>query len=490
MNAVTPLGSYSAPPLGVRAVARLAEGYAGPCMRVVRARDGAEADIGFDAQGRVDLRAARDFAGTEVLSAGVLWVGLWYDQAGANHLAGRPGACPSLCSERDAFGNGFADCGFVLQDGAKDFYPQPLSRAMDYPETFLPDFGDVATFLVARPTVSLSGNAWITLGDPSDGPFLALLTAERSASTPGGLTLAHRSAAGSDETWAAAGDIAALPRVNPHCLGLVSRRNGVTVFSEDRALLPPVPLPPFARAPRPGGPGATATSGFHAANDLYAAVDFPGAITDGEAQAVMRALAAAFATEARANRLVFDGSSTPRGQGAEANIAYPKIVQGGLDRPVDVFNISVNGYTIDDLAANCRARALPLIRPGVNCIYCPDGVTNSIARGETAQAAFGKLGGLCRLVRAAGARVIVPTAKNRGDLGAAQQAERAAFNALVRAGWREALGAEGLLDVDAIPETQEPSDSRYFQPDGIHNRSPVHVLIGRLAAAVVAPLLV
>lgn len=489
MSPVARFPGCRAPLLGARATVRLAEGYAGACLRVTRAADGAEASIGFDAEGRVDLTAARAFAGTAVLCAGVLRVTAWLDQAGTNHLFGRPGACPSLCSERDAFGGAFPDAGFVMQDGAKDFYPRPLSRALRHAAGFRPDLADAAAFLVARPTVSVSGNAWLTLGDARNGAFLSLFTAERSGSTPGGLTLAAGKGS-EDERWNGIGDITTVPRVNRHCLGLVSRRNGITIFSENRMLPPVAPVAGGIVPAGSGGIGATVTSGFHATNDLYASLDFSGSITDGEAQAVMRALSTAFGTGLRKNRLVADGSSTPRGQGAEANLCYPKLMQGGLDREIDVFNIAVNGYTVDDMIANCPVRVLPLIEAGVNCIYCPDGLSNGLARGDTAEAVYAKLKGLCRTVKTVGARVVAATAKNRGDLGVGGQSERAKLNRMLRANWRGELGADALLDVDAIPETADPGDTRYFQPDRVHNRNPVHVLIAGLAASAVQPLLV
>ncbi|WP_428029269.1 arabinofuranosidase catalytic domain-containing protein [Ancylobacter sp.] len=64
---------------------RLLSAYAGPCVRVRRAADGAEADIGFTATGALDTAALLAFAG-----AGSAFATVWYDQAGAARDASQP----------------------------------------------------------------------------------------------------------------------------------------------------------------------------------------------------------------------------------------------------------------------------------------------------------------------------------------------------------------------------------------------------------------
>lgn len=54
-----------------------ASGYVGPCIRIVRASDSAETDIGFAATGFVDVSAATTFMGASTIT-----VKTWYDQSG------------------------------------------------------------------------------------------------------------------------------------------------------------------------------------------------------------------------------------------------------------------------------------------------------------------------------------------------------------------------------------------------------------------------
>lgn len=74
-RAVAPLSLVSGAS-AIYALVRSGE-YNGPCLRVVRASDSAEQDIGFNTSGFVDVGAARAFAGASAIT-----VKTWYDQSG------------------------------------------------------------------------------------------------------------------------------------------------------------------------------------------------------------------------------------------------------------------------------------------------------------------------------------------------------------------------------------------------------------------------
>lgn len=80
--------SWGTPPLDAVGSATAAYGlrklraaYAGPCIRIRRNSDNAEADIGFDVCGNIDLIALNTHVGV----TGIGYVVTWYDQAGSNN---------------------------------------------------------------------------------------------------------------------------------------------------------------------------------------------------------------------------------------------------------------------------------------------------------------------------------------------------------------------------------------------------------------------
>lgn len=107
------------------------DSYAGPCIRVVRASDSAEMDIGFGASGFVDVTAAiafRDGAGASTLT-----VKTFYDQSGnGNHATqATGGAQPLLNTEYPLYGyHGlyFGDIADIF-GGTKRYFDLPASLA-------------------------------------------------------------------------------------------------------------------------------------------------------------------------------------------------------------------------------------------------------------------------------------------------------------------------------------------------------------------------
>ena len=70
--------TYPGAPLALYSMRQCGAGYAGKCVRVQRTSDNTQQDIGFAANGVIDMAAAAAFA-----SGSLLFLAKWYDQSGA-----------------------------------------------------------------------------------------------------------------------------------------------------------------------------------------------------------------------------------------------------------------------------------------------------------------------------------------------------------------------------------------------------------------------
>ena len=117
-------------PSGASSVYSLAKvsGYSGPCLRVRRASDAAEQDIGFNANNFMDVAAAQTFKGASTLT-----VTTWYDQTGnANHATQTVVANQPFLNTEYAlygyYGIYFGDIADVFA-GTKRYFDMPATLA-------------------------------------------------------------------------------------------------------------------------------------------------------------------------------------------------------------------------------------------------------------------------------------------------------------------------------------------------------------------------
>jgi Alpha-L-arabinofuranosidase B, catalytic len=82
-----PLDTLQISPIAAWSLRRLTGQWPGAAIRVTRASDGAQQDIGFTVTGDLDLDALAAFAGS-----GDVTVNTWYDQSGNGHHASAPSA--------------------------------------------------------------------------------------------------------------------------------------------------------------------------------------------------------------------------------------------------------------------------------------------------------------------------------------------------------------------------------------------------------------
>lgn len=442
------LGSDAAPLVtatGVAAVAayglrKIVSGYAGNCLQVVRGSDSTTLDIGFGSDGWIDAAALSAFlAGTTGK------VTKWYDQSG---------------NVRDA----------VQTTDAQ----RPLITAL---------------YVNGRPAITMQG------GDASLGLYLdmpATVSVDRQACTvaaiglpayDGGLTwdlssggtmMNYHSSGGSaaSETVIYTGaNIAGRPQnAGRACLaGLVSGVSGYTSFTDDEVTTGSAISSATVTTGRIGATNFAITSKFSQTALWQAFVVWGQAFTATQLDNLRRATYRQFNIYPQQRDNVFTlGDSITLGAQAR-NDNWPRQMRPSINRPVDVWNMSELGWTIDNMTTNAAVRLAAVKKSGANNICILWGGTNNLKALETPAATYAKLVTLAGIVRGAGYKLILATALPRNDwTGGVTDADRLAYNALITAGW--AGIADGLADVGADPTmgvSAANADATLY-PDGIH----------------------
>jgi hypothetical protein len=170
-------------------VRKLDKDYTGYCMKVRRASDDAEADIGFDSNGDLDTAAIAAHCGA---SAG--YVSVWYDQA---NIGGTPNnATQSTSGSQPQIYNGTA---VITENGkpALNFNATPL----DLSDFITPS--TVTTYSVAgvgRPDANDKGILYLSDGSENLTWHYGRTAGELSTGTYNGTTLVYASGASTINT--------------------------------------------------------------------------------------------------------------------------------------------------------------------------------------------------------------------------------------------------------------------------------------------------
>lgn len=141
--------------LAAYSVRRLSSSYAGSALRVRRDSDNTEQDVGFTAQGDLDVAALLSFVG-----AGSGYVTTWYDQSGnaAHATQSTATSQPRIIS-----------AGAVeIEGGRPTLRCYTHAQSLVFPQMTLTDF---SIFLAARTTDIVSGAQYV-LGGNLQGMFL------------------------------------------------------------------------------------------------------------------------------------------------------------------------------------------------------------------------------------------------------------------------------------------------------------------------------
>jgi hypothetical protein len=163
---------------------------------------------------------------------------------------------------------------------------------------------------------------------------------------------------------------------------------------------------------------------------------------------------------------VFDGQSNALSP--EWSLSFPKKLMTGrfAGRPYQV--PAKGGTTYADRSGWAAERTDPHVGMAACAVLISHGGESELLQGYSARALADAIQSYIAQRRAAGFDVIVvPTIPPSTWFTAQQDAERRTFNDGMRRGYYRTVGADVLVDVDAIPELQDPNDGRYFD-EGIH----------------------
>lgn len=456
-SAALPTGLSSAP-TALYGTKRLRVAYAGSSAVATRVSDSGTCTATFDARGDIDLAALRTCAGGP-LTPGVLQVTTINDQSGNAFNMACTGSV-WLISERDAYGTLFPDRAVIALASQKYAFTGigTAQAQCTFPSGVTASATSYSDFLVTAPMVSYQNNALYLRGSVTGTTRNNLFTDKSSGLQVGSV---YGAAFGGRQL-----PVSMVPRANQQVFNVNSRTNGKTVWVEDLSASLGVEDTQTLTGGGIGPTGAGAT--YFSNQDLSAVALYPG-LTDPEATTVRGILSAAWSTAKKRNRLIIADSSTPEGVGSVNNRSYPRLVQGRLDRPIDVYAMGASGNTLVNARDTFLAKIAPLLASGVNNIYLPDSGSNDFLNytsgtaSNDANTTYQVYKTLSASAIAAGAKVIAATTRLRSDYSAYQQQVLAAYGAQMRAGQSD-LGYAGLFDIATAPEFATP-DATYFRAE-------------------------
>ncbi|ARK08890.1 LamG-like jellyroll fold domain-containing protein [Fibrella sp. ES10-3-2-2] len=265
---------------------------------------------------------------------------------------------------------------------------------------------------------------------------------------------------------------------------------------------------PVGKAGEPGTPGLTPTVSVGQVTTL-AAGSSPTVTPTGSGSAIVLNFAfpvAPPAVSSTANTpysgsalVVFDGNSVVQGIGSSAPAQNSDDFAGtgfaantmrslATQFPAATFtkkNFGVNGQTTQDMINDVATQVDPLYHASnysPNILVARE-ISNHIASGVSAQAAYDLFVNYCQARRQRGWKVVILSLTTRnvapGTMSLTEYNNRKdAVNALLKQNWT--LYADGFADVSSLSLTF---------PDGIHTNDAGYVLIGNVVSAAVAKLL-
>lgn len=182
--------------------------------------------------------------------------------------------------------------------------------------------------------------------------------------------------------------------------------------------------------------------------------------------------------------IVAEGDSLTAGYDSVAN--YPKyLIASYIDnRMVSFQNWGTPGETVVTMAGEAATQIDPEYdaRKGKN-VLCFWAGTNDMSGGSAdGPTTYANYVSYCQARQAVGFTVIAFTVMNRGDaVQPTFTSGQPIFNADVRASWR--TFASALVDVQAQPNLQDPTNTTYFQADKIHLTATGFAIVAALIKA-------
>lgn len=435
------LPTLTTTPNAVFGTTRLVSGYSGPAVRVQRASDDAEQDIGFGSK-YLDTDAAATFRG-----ASSLGVKTWYDQsAGGYHQAqatkaNQPGLYPST---------------LYNSAPAISFDSSPL--AVNVTSKFManaagPTIAKEAftEFYLIVPSFSFNDNYYAS--HPADATTVSLFTRTTNVGLAGNNTspyLDQRSG------------VKRPPPIIPHVLRWRGGPSGKT-FGVNGNLYT-VGTAPAAGNVTGLGFGRwnnTVPSSYDGEFDLIAYVCYPAALSDADCLLVETALKAQCGVVTNQTvKVVFDGDSRTEGSGNSRNRTWPKKLVSSISTPIYATNMGVGGQTLGQMSVGVAARVASQYDPSFakNIVVLGGPGINDFTGGATAATVQGYMQTYAAGL-AAGQTLVVATVPYRStETGTA----RIDYNNWLRANYASLKAGTILVDLAAIPEFASWSATYYI----------------------------
>ena len=458
-------GNIGASPTGVYGLNKLIAAYSGAALRVVRAADQAEQDVGFSGD-HLDTASALAFGGKSPLKVAVL-----YDQSGhGNHLTQTVAASqPPL----------------YLEGGE----PAILFRgkhALNIPKTLTADRTDVSMFAVTRDVSSYVTAGCFYMGSAATG---------KEMDVDLGL-MGFVNCFGSMPVWDARGrkvepsDGSTVGTATTAIVGIVSGPGGVTVHRDGMTATTGADIPTPKKMTAGGQYGRTPN--ISGRQDMLAWVFYPKALTGPEATEVKAVLKKAFATNTWTPSLnvAFQGDSKTYGVDTPRNLTLPRLVSLELPGAV-VRNMGIGGHEIKGDKSRFSI-GNNFTEPGaMNVMVLYEGTNdlNNPKPPATAEEIWGYYQTFAAHCRAHGwNRVLCCTITPRrvSDKGFTEEkeAQRRLLNEMIRENKGRIF--DGIVDfgtIAALGSDTKPNTA--YLPDGLHENEAAYMLEAPLVAAAI-----
>lgn len=158
---------------------------------------------------------------------------------------------------------------------------------------------------------------------------------------------------------------------------------------------------------------------------------------------------------------------------------FPKILASLLPG-MAVFVVGLSGTTYATRATSVSSRVYPLLGLGPLTVIHDLGGPSDLLADLTAAQVLAASEGYADAARAAGAhRILTATVTPALNYSGAQNAQRVAYNALLRANANGKF--DGIVDIDGIPQLANPNDAAQYL-DGLHPTYTGTVPMATLAA--------
>ncbi|EZP81713.1 hypothetical protein BV97_02371 [Novosphingobium resinovorum] len=410
---------------GAYGLGKLVAGYDGPALRVRRASDGAEQDIGFAGQA-LDIAVAAAFMGTSTLG-----VALVYDQTGNGRHLTQPSASaqPSLW----------------LGEGGPTVTNYDTDSPMLIPATLAIPRADCAVFMVARTPGQAATCAYWAFGA---GTTDYGLTSPRTAGN-----LAMQPMVASASIPATATNAQALSVSNLAVIGLVSNASKQVVHRDEQTATYPAAAPATLNA---GGEVGEAIE-YGGRTDWRAFVVYGSAPSDAEVTGIKATLKTVFGTcEPATLSFLGGGDSIVFGTGGANNRTITAAMHHRSAASVLLRNIGIAGHRLDQHYNDFDTVSAGYITPGVPNVYFADYghndiksyVTDSATALSAVEAMKVQARRMAARLRAYGFSTVVwQEAYADTSFTAAQESARDAWNAWLRS---NPIAEDGLPCFDAI----------------------------------------